>query len=323
MYVQFLPFKSKSFIFFNSTNAFQRKQQRQSRKVQAVTKIIQNNTFIQTIHDFKHSEEDTSPSVIIADITSVWYKNNKIHRDKLPAIIRGNGVKEWWKNGKQHRYERQKNGFYKDILPAVINREGSREWWINGKKLSSLEKEEFKQLWMISISKYSIFILFFALVICISVLTRHFYNSEKEEINLCDSTKGYQEYKDCMFTKINSTFYNVSFPDFSFVVGESKIKNLIYKEKCFIKIKNNKVSIDIKHPSTKIKSIYDKLCGKSLENKYCYRDDLRCAHNNFFIIFPTTTGIMIIIVFGMLLKVDRIYAAQIKKKIKERFDISL
>ena len=52
----------------------------------------------------------------------MWYKNGKLHRDKLPAIIASNGDSEWFKNGLRHR---------DNNLPAIMCTNGRQEWFQN------------------------------------------------------------------------------------------------------------------------------------------------------------------------------------------------
>jgi len=166
MYLHFIPFKSKSFIFDLSLIYKNRTLQRKFGILQ--TDNLANHPIIYKINNRIHREEQeretktkickrkyldrnykrrrkrvkkivfspfrTLPA-IIGTITE-WYKNNKIHRtekDKkgltLPARV-WDHTKEWWKNGKRHRDDKIR----KNITLPAVETFILKEWWNNGKR---------------------------------------------------------------------------------------------------------------------------------------------------------------------------------------------
>jgi len=118
MYSKFLAFKTKGFISILSINISKRTLQRKSSIIQ--TYIFKGFYTMHFIHNLLHREEKDCNNLILPAIVSddlqrhkTWYKNGKIHRDKiivyenstnfiiydLPAYIYRNTV-EWYRHGK-------------------------------------------------------------------------------------------------------------------------------------------------------------------------------------------------------------------------------
>jgi len=64
--------------------------------------------------------------------TTVWYFNEKIHRENAPAIEHADGTKKWYKNGLIHREDG----------PATEYCVGRPGYWYNGKYLSNINTDE-------------------------------------------------------------------------------------------------------------------------------------------------------------------------------------
>jgi hypothetical protein len=62
-----------------------------------------------------------------------WFQNDQLHRTDGPAIERANGDKLWYQNGQRHRTDG----------PACEWANGTKEYWIEGKKYT--EEEFFKK----------------------------------------------------------------------------------------------------------------------------------------------------------------------------------
>ena len=81
---------------------------------------------------------DDKPAVVHEDGDTIWYKDDKIHRDNGPAYISPRiGYKGWYKNGKRHREDG----------PAIINPTGAGDgtWWLDNVCLSKEQVEERKK----------------------------------------------------------------------------------------------------------------------------------------------------------------------------------
>ena len=61
--------------------------------------------------------------VSLNDVTIVWYKDDKIHREDGPAMIHPNGAVTWYLNDKVHR----------EYGPAMIHPDGSKVWYFNNR----------------------------------------------------------------------------------------------------------------------------------------------------------------------------------------------
>lgn len=65
----------------------------------------------------------TKYKIIKIPLGTLYYLNNKLHREEGPAVEYLDGTKEWYKNGLRHREDG----------PAVEDSEGDKEWYLNGK----------------------------------------------------------------------------------------------------------------------------------------------------------------------------------------------
>jgi len=88
-------------------------------------------------------------TVKVYDDRTLWYLNDKLHREDEPAVEWNNGNKEWFLNGKRHREDGPAVEFvhgskywflndkrHREDGPAIEFANGSKSWWLNGKKLT-------------------------------------------------------------------------------------------------------------------------------------------------------------------------------------------
>jgi len=79
---------------------------------------------------------DDEPAVKHEGGDTIWYKDDKMHRDNGPAYISPKtGYKGWYKNGRRHREDG----------PAIINPTGAGNctWWLDNRCLSKKEFNEY------------------------------------------------------------------------------------------------------------------------------------------------------------------------------------
>ena len=139
--LQFLPFKSKSFISVYSLVNEKRRVQRNASILQTIKENKRYSEYkyiIWTVYNKSHREEKedglTLPAVIYTEGTQQWFRNGQCHRDDLdengktlPAII-SSSRKCWFKNGQYHRSDRDEDN---RLLPAYIGRCGIQYWYKN------------------------------------------------------------------------------------------------------------------------------------------------------------------------------------------------
>ena len=68
-------------------------------------------------------------TVKVYDDRTLWYLNDKLHREDGPACEFTYGLKSWWLNGKRHREDG----------PAIEKANGDKSWWLNGEPLTEDE----------------------------------------------------------------------------------------------------------------------------------------------------------------------------------------
>jgi len=144
--LQFIRFKSNSFISLNSACLYNRLNQRGAFSMQSHVDEYDDDTdgdstftkVFSWIHQECKDGKYTLPAYVISDERQEWLKNGEPHRDErdengrvLPAVITSDGGRHWYRNGKKHRDDRDENG---RVLPADIWSDGSQEWMINGNK---------------------------------------------------------------------------------------------------------------------------------------------------------------------------------------------
>ena len=92
-------------------------------------KVYKNRT-LWYFNDKLHREDGAA--IEYTDGHKLWYLNGKSHRENgLPAVEYIDGTKVWYVNGKRHREDGA----------AVEYTNGNKEWWLNGEQYS---EEAFK-----------------------------------------------------------------------------------------------------------------------------------------------------------------------------------